>query len=280
MKNIVIVTDSSAQLSSEEIKDLGIHVLPLNILIDDQTYVDGEDIQKEEFMDMMEQTVTLPKTSQPPLGKFIELYNRLGEAGSEVISIHMTEALSGTVNAARQAAQITKAKVTVIDSTFTDRGLSFQVIEAAKLAKIGIAKELILREIETVKEYTRLFICVRTLDNLVKGGRVNRVVGAVSNFMNMKLIFELVDGNLESKVKGRGMKPINKWNQALKEKLMLKKDLAEVSFSYAADFDYVNEMKQDFQLAMPKVPMTISHTSPSVATHTGKGAYAIIYYEK
>ncbi|WP_034550044.1 DegV family protein [Carnobacterium funditum] len=280
MNKIAIVTDSSAQLSSDEIKRLGIHVLPLTILIDDKTYIDGENIQKVEFMNLMEKTTNLPKTSQPPLGKFLELYDKLGEDGGEVISIHMTESLSGTVNAARQAAQMTETKVTVIDSNFTDRGLAFQVIEAAKLATNGANEETILNKIEAVKARTSLFICVRTLDNLVKGGRVSRVVGTVSNLMNMKLIFELVDGKLESRVKGRGMKPINKWNQALKETLTQTKNLAEVSFSHAADFDYVNDLKEDFQLVMPDVLMTMDHTGPIIATHTGKGAYAIIYYEK
>lgn len=280
MKKITIVTDSSAQLSPDEIKELDIKVLPLTILIDDKTYIDGENIEKIEFMELMDNAADLPKTSQPPLGKFVELYDQLGKDGSEVISIHMTESLSGTVNAARQAAQMTETKVTVIDSGFTDRGLAFQVIEAAKLVKKNIDKTTILNEIETVKENTRLFICVRTLDNLVKGGRVSRVVGAVSSLMNMKLIFELVDGKLESRVKGRGMKPINKWNQELKEKLKQTENLAEVSFSHAADFDYISKLKAEFQFAMPDVKMTMDHTGPIIATHTGEGAYAIIYYEK
>lgn len=280
MKKITIVTDSSAQLSPNEIKELDIKILPLTILIDDKTYIDGENIEKVEFMELMDNAADLPKTSQPPLGKFVELYDQLGKDGSEVISIHMTESLSGTVNAARQAAQMTETKVTVIDSGFTDRGLAFQVIEAAKLVKNDAEETTILNEIETIKENTRLFICVRTLDNLVKGGRVSRVVGAVSSLMNMKLIFELVDGKLESRVKGRGMKPINKWNQELKEKLKQTENLAEVSFSHAADFDYVNKLKEEFQFAMPDVKMTMDHTGPTIATHTGESAYAIIYYEK
>ena len=280
MKKITIVTDSSAQLSPNEIKELDIKILPLTILIDDKTYIDGENIEKVEFMELMDNAADLPKTSQPPLGKFVELYDQLGKDGSEVISIHMTESLSGTVNAARQAAQMTETKVTVIDSGFTDRGLAFQVIEAAKLVKNDAEETTILNEIETIKENTRLFICVRTLDNLVKGGRVSRVVGAVSSLMNMKLIFELVDGKLESRVKGRGMKPINKWNQELKEKLKQTENLAEVSFSHAADFDYVNKLKEEFQFAMSDVKMTMDHTGPTIATHTGESAYAIIYYEK
>ena len=278
MKNITIVTDSSAQLSPEELEKLNIHVLPLTILVDEDTYVDGETIQKDVFMERMATAKELPKTSQPPLGRFLETYNKLGENGGQVISIHMTESLSGTVNAARQAAQMTDTDVTVIDSKFTDRGLSFQVIEAAKLALTGADKTAILNRIETVRKNTKLFICVRTLENLVKGGRVSRVVGAVSSLMNMKLVFELVDGKLESRVKGRGMKPVNKWNQQLKEELQQTKNVCEVGFSHASDFEYVNELNEAFQKALPMVPMSMDQTSPVIATHTGKGAYAIMYY--
>ncbi|WP_313469165.1 DegV family protein, partial [Carnobacterium sp.] len=84
MKNITIVTDSSAQLTPEEIEKFNIHVLPLTILIDGASYVDGETLQKDEFMDRMEIAKTLPKTSQPPIGTFIECYNQLGMEGGEV----------------------------------------------------------------------------------------------------------------------------------------------------------------------------------------------------
>ncbi len=94
----------------------------------------------------------LPKTSQPPIGEFVELYDRLGEDGSEVISIHMTKGLSGTVEAARQASNLSSSKVTVIDSDFTDQGLSFQVIQATKLAQVGAGVPEILAEIERVKQ--------------------------------------------------------------------------------------------------------------------------------
>ncbi|MGB3160242.1 MAG: DegV family protein [Carnobacterium sp.] len=280
MNKISIVTDSSAQLSLEEIKVLGIHILPVSILIDGKTYIDGIDIGKVEFMELMEKSTSLPKTSQPALGKFIELYDELGKDGGEVISIHMTESFSGTVDAARQAAKMTETKVTVIDSTFTDRGLSFQVIEAAKLALNGVEESIILDEIERIKQYTRLFICIRTLDNLIKGGRISRVMGAVSHMMDIKLMLEMVDGSLETRVKCRGMKSITKFNQSVREKIVKTKNLAEISFSYAGDFDYANELKESFQQLLPDIPMTISHTSPGVATHTGTGAFSIIYYEK
>ena len=278
MKKIKIVTDSSAELGSDEIESLGIHVLPLTVMIDDVLYTDGVTIKKEDFMCMMAEAKDLPKTSQPPIGYFVELYDELGADGSEVISIHMTEKLSGTVNAAHQAAQLSKTDVTVIDSDFTDRGLSFQVLEAAKLAQEGADKETILKRIEHVKEHTKLYICVVTLENLVKGGRIGKLAGALSSFLNIKVMMELVNGQLEVCVRGRGMKPINKWIAELQETLKNTPNLNAMSFSFADDEVYLENLKNEFQAILPDTPMRVKLTSPIISTHAGKGAFAIMYY--
>lgn len=278
MKKFKIVTDSSAELGPDEIKELAIHVLPLTVMIDDVVYVDGVTLQKEEFMEKMQQAKALPKTSQPPIGQFVELYDELGKDGSEVISIHMTENLSGTVNTARQAAQLSTTEVTVIDSDFTDRGLSFQVIEAARMALANADKEAILKRIDEVRANTKLYICVVTLENLVKGGRIGRLAGALSSFLNVKVMMEQVKGQLELRVRGRGMKPVNKWLVELQEKLKETPNIREVSFSYADDEEACEEIKNQFQTALPDVPMRVRLTSPIISTHAGKGAFAVMYY--
>lgn len=278
MKKFKIVTDSSAELGPDEIKELAIHVLPLTVMIDDVVYVDGVTLQKEEFMEKMQQAKALPKTSQPPIGQFVELYDELGKDGSEVISIHMTENLSGTVNTARQAAQLSTTEVTVIDSDFTDRGLSFQVIEAARMALANADKEAILKRIDEVRANTKLYICVVTLENLVKGGRIGRLAGALSSFLNVKVMMEQVKGQLELRVRGRGMKPVNKWLVELQEKLKETPNIREVSFSYADDEEACEEIKNQFQATLPDVPMRVRLTSPIISTHAGKGAFAVIYY--
>ena len=102
-------------------------------------------------------------------------------------SIHMSHALSGTVEAARQGATLSGADVTVIDSGFTDQAMKFQVVEAAKLAKEGADLDTVLARIEEVKEKTELYIGVSTLENLVKGGRIGRVTGLLSSLLNIRV---------------------------------------------------------------------------------------------
>lgn len=196
MTNVKIVTDSSCTMEKSLRDELNIHMMPLSIMVDGVVYPDDDHLPGEKFMDMMANAKALPKTSQPPIGEFVELYDRLGEDGSEVISIHMTKGLSGTVEAARQASNLSSSKVTVIDSDFTDQGLSFQVIQAAKLAQAGAGVPEILAEIERVKQNTKLYIGISTLDNLVKGGRISRTTGLLSNIFNMKVVMDFENTEL------------------------------------------------------------------------------------
>ena len=123
MATVKIVTDSSAGLTDQEVKELNITIVPLSVMIDDTIYVERETITNEEFYQKMMTSKTLPKTSQPPLGTFVETFDKLGEDGSSVVCFNMLEAISGTVHTAEQAANLSKTDVTVVDSGTTDRGL-------------------------------------------------------------------------------------------------------------------------------------------------------------
>ncbi|MER1685935.1 DegV family EDD domain-containing protein, partial [Enterobacter hormaechei] len=98
MANIKIVTDSSVQLTPEEISQHNITVVPLTNMIDNTVYIDGETMTREDFMDEMEAAQNLPKNSQPAIGTFTDVFDKLTADGSQVLSIHMTETISGTVN--------------------------------------------------------------------------------------------------------------------------------------------------------------------------------------
>lgn len=118
----------------------------------------------------MKASKSLPKTSQPPVGLFAETYEKLVKEGAtDIVAIHLSPALSGTIEASRQGAEIAEAPVTVLDSGFTDQALKFQVVAAAKLAQEGASLEDILAAVQDIKSKTELYIGVSTLENLVKG---------------------------------------------------------------------------------------------------------------
>ena len=278
MTNVKIVTDSSCTMEKSLRDELNIHMMPLSIMVDGVVYPDDDHLPGEKFMDMMANAKALPKTSQPPIGEFVELYDRLGEDGSEVISIHMTKGLSGTVEAARQASNLSSSKVTVIDSDFTDQGLSFQVIQAAKLAQAGAGVPEILAEIERVKQNTKLYIGISTLDNLVKGGRISRTTGLLSNIFNMKVVMDFENTELIPVAKGPGVKTFNKWFDELKSELSKIPNVRQIGISHADGLELANGFKEGLQAIFKDMDIPVLHTNPVIATHTGKNAFAIMYY--
>ncbi len=278
MANIKIVTDSSVQLTPEEISQHNITVVPLTIMIDNTVYIDGETITRDDFMDEMAAAQNLPKTSQPAVGTFADVFDKLTADGSEVLAIHMTETISGTVNSSRQAAKIAKGKVTVIDSQFTDRAMAFQVLVAAEMAEAGKDMKTILDKLEQVRDNTTLVLGVTNLDNLVKGGRLSRVSGLISSFLNIKVILQLQNGELKALRKGRGMKTINNFIAETIAKMAKLSNIKSVGISTAGAKELGEDIGRRIAEVLPSVPILVRPTDPVIATHTGPGAFAITYY--
>ena len=273
MANIKIVTDSSITIETEVVEEYGITIVPLSVMVDGVLYSDSE-LGEGDFLRLMQSSKNLPKTSQPPVGVFAEIYEDLALDGSHIVSIHMSHALSGTVEAARQGATLSGADVTVIDSGFTDQAMKFQVVEAAKLAKEGADLDTVLARIEEVKEKTELYIGVSTLENLVKGGRIGRVTGLLSSLLNIRVVMEMKDHQLEPIVKGRGNKTFKKWLDELVEKLSHSK-VAEIGISYAGTPEWANEMKAQLQSLVEKA-IPVLETGSIIQTHTGENAFAVL----
>ena len=273
MTQVKIVTDSSVTIEPEVVKELNITVVPLSVMIDSVLYSDA-DLEEGEFLHLMKESKNLPKTSQPPVGLFAEVFEELSKDGSQILAIHMSHALSGTVEAARQGASLSTAKVTVVDSSFTDQALKFQVVEAAKLAQEGKDLETILAHVEEVKKNTELFIGVSTLENLVKGGRIGRVTGLLSSLLNIRVVMQMKDDELQPIVKGRGSKTFKKWLDELVSKLS-ERSVAEIGISYSGTSDWAKEMKEVLQAYVEK-PISILETGSIIQTHTGENAWAIL----
>ena len=274
MTKIKIVTDSSVTIEPELVKQLDITVVPLSVMIDNVVYSDADLKEEGKFLQLMQESKNLPKTSQPPVGVFAEVFEDLCQDGSQILAIHMSHALSGTVEAARQGASLSTADVTVIDSSFTDQALKFQVVEAAKLAQEGKDMEEILSHVEEVKNHTELYIGVSTLENLVKGGRIGRVTGLLSSLLNIRVVMQMKDHELQPIVKGRGAKTFKKWLDELITSLS-DRSVAEIGISYSGSSDWAKEMKDNLQPYVEK-PISVLETGSIIQTHTGENAWAIL----
>jgi DegV family protein with EDD domain len=278
LRKIKVVTDSTVDLHDDVLQEHGIEVVPLSLHIDGETYIDRKDITPEVFMKKMKESEELPKSSQPPAGVFVELYDRLHDEGYDVISIHMTGGMSGTVQSAESAASMAKGDVKVVDSRFISKALAFQVIEAAKMAKAGHSMDDILGEIHKIRDNTRLFVYVDTLENLVKGGRIGKGKGLIGSLLNIKPIASLEGGVYTPVTKVRNH------TQAVK---FLAKEFAEdvkgktikgVGIAHADALDLAEKVKKAIHELSGFDKVEIVFTTPIVSTHTGPGAIGFMYY--
>ncbi|MGT2929904.1 DegV family protein [Streptococcus dentasini] len=276
MSKIKIVTDSSITIEPELVESLGITVVPLSVMIDGVIYSDNDLKEEGKFLSLMRQSKELPKTSQPPVGVFADIYEKLVRDGAEhVVSIHITHSLSGTVEAARQGAAIAGADVTVIDSTFADQSMKHQVVQAAILAEKGASLADVLAKVEEVRQKSELFIGVSTLENLVKGGRIGRVSGMLSSLLNIRVVMELKDSVLNPIVKGRGNKTFVKWLDNFIEHAETKK-VAEIGISYSGGPEWAHKMKERLQELVESDRISVMETGSIIQTHTGEDAFAVM----
>ena len=280
MSRVYIVTDSTADLTEEEVKQFEISIVPMNISIDDENYIDGVTITKDEFKQKMIASAELPKTAQPSIGRFVEVYDELGKNGDSVISIQMMRSISGTVDAARQAADITETNVTVVDSDFTSRSMGMIVKEAAQAAQEGKSVEEILEIVEDAKKRTTLYLTVVNLDNLIKGGRISQLMGMFSNLLNIKLFLQVINGKIEIIQKGRGLKSLQKkYDEIFEQMKSAPNGIQEIGIMHAGLSDFNQGNIARIRELFPDVPLTIVTTSPIIMSHTGVDAMAITYLE-
>ena len=196
---IRIVTDSTADLPAEVAEQLGITVVPLNVHFGEETFLDGIDILHDEFFERLRAARQLPTTSQPSPGKFLEAYRPLAEAGDQIVSIHISEQLSGTMNSARQAKeQMEGGSIEIIDSRQATLGTGLVAIAAAKAAQQDASYEAVLDEANRAVEQVQLFGLLETLEYLRKGGRIGKVRGFVGSLLKVRPIITVRDGIVQS----------------------------------------------------------------------------------
>ena len=276
MANIKIVTDSSVQLTPAEIKENNITIVPLTIEINGQTFVDGETITREELVEELKKG-NKPKTSQPAVGSFVDVFDRLGEDGSQVVAILLSDVLSGTYQTAVSAAEMSSTDVTVINSKSTDRGEAFQVLAAAKDAAAGKTIAEIQAHCKDILERTTIDVLVDNLDNILSGGRLGKMASMLTKLINLKVIVRLRENSLDVVKKGRSRKTFFKYCAELKERHQ-DNPIQELSLSNVDCSDEYLEKVKD--AVLPENSDDAAYiarlTSPIIMTHTGLNAIGVI----
>ncbi|MGI2336514.1 MAG: DegV family protein [Dehalogenimonas sp.] len=184
-----IVTDSGTDLSlsAEQIAELDISIVPLVVTLEGKSYREGLDITPAEFYPLLEASKKLPTTSQPSVGVFAEVYRSIAETDPDILSIHMSSGLSGTLNAAQGAAKIVpEANITHVDTKTLSAASGWQVEAAARAAKAGWKKEQILALLGRIGDASESMYTLKELKYLIHGGRISHLSGTIASLLDIK----------------------------------------------------------------------------------------------
>jgi len=207
MAKVRIVTDSTADLPQELVDKYGITVVPLKVFFGSVCFQDGIDLTKEEFFQRMASSKELPTTSQPTPAEFAEVYRPMMDDGAEVVSIHISSLMSGTM----QSAQLAKTMLgyeglEIIDSRAVSVVLGMIVLSAARAAQAGYAKAEVLALVHSIMANHKIYFMVDTLENLQRGGRIGKAQAFLGTVLNVKPVCTIKEGVIHPQEKVRGRK--------------------------------------------------------------------------
>ncbi|MEX2294121.1 MAG: DegV family protein [Acidimicrobiales bacterium] len=275
---IRIVTDSSCDLTDEELTTNGIEVVPLSIRFGDQEFEDRSELTVEAFYEKLASTPVLPETAAPSPGKFEAAFRRQIAAGADgVVCVNLSAGLSATMQSAQNAALAVKDdfEVHVVDSGSITSGLGTQALLAAEAASGGASAEEIVELVGQLTRRTRVFGALDTLDNLKKGGRIGGAKALLGSLLSFKPILDLSSGIVEEAGKPRTRR---RALEALRDKVVEAGEVERlcVTHGFAPDLDQMLDLLAPHHR---REDIRIGHIGPVIGTHGGPRVMGVTWLQ-
>lgn len=269
-------------MTTEEISQNNIHILPLQISTSTHSYKDGIDIQKNDLYEILE--TEIPKTSMPAAGDAWALIQKLKDQGFEqIISIHLSQGLSGTyqmVNSFKEKAKEIGVRLEVIDSKTLSKALGFIVLEAARLLRQNLPFDELVDKVKASTKDSKLFFVIKTLEYLKKGGRIGKVEGTLGEILNFKPIISVgPDGVYYTVDKVRGR---NKSLKTLKDIVVksINDKKVHLTVLHGNAFEEGKKLLNDLMsdLGDSLVKPNLMDLTPSLSVHVGPGLVGVALF--
>lgn len=279
MTRIAFLTDSTAYLTAEQQADYAIEVVPLTVTLDGVSYREGRDITPAAYYRKLEQSKSFPTTSQPSIGMFMEVYQRLLETHDTVLGLLLSSGVSGTHETALQASRMVDGDIRMVDSKIASYGIAGPLLDGIQLARSGGSPDDVLRlwdhEINTMRAY----FVVDTLEMLHRGGRIGGAAAVFGSLLQIKPILTLTDGRIEL------FEKIRTHRKAVDRIVALWAEAAEsggpqrVGIVHGDRLDDAEALRARLLSERPDQRIDISEIGPVIGSHTGAGVLAVIFYE-
>lgn len=275
-----IVTDSGTDSKCVNSEGYEIHEVSLKVNLGEKVYLDGQGVELEGFYKTLDSSPVMPTTSQPSAGEFAELYRELAKEDKDILSVHISSGLSGTVNSARAAAEmVPEANITVVDTKTLSVGAGWQVIAAAKAVAAGWTKEQIVPYLQKMADATRTIYTLKDLKYLINGGRISHMKGLVASLLNIKPLIGVdnIKGNYTQLGQSRSFKLAIQGLVNLVSKSTSPNEKVVAQVIHAANPEAAQSLKEQVDAAIDAVWYPISQLSLVLGAHTGDSLVGICY---
>ena len=282
-QRVAVVTDSTAYIPDEALGSLNIPVIPLWLIWGDDRYRDGVDIDPGTFYQRLRERNTIPSTSQPSVGEFIDFYRRVAaeQQTDTIVGVYISNKISGTVASAEAAAtQVPELNITVINSLSTSMGLGFVALEAARAAAAGGSVEEIVAVAHSVRERLTVLFAVDTLEYLHKGGRIGGAQRFLGTMLNIKPLLHLNEGCVEPLCQVRTKHRVIAEMLDTAEQCLNGKPMAEVAVIDVDNREESDLVAEEVQQRFDVSKVYQTPVSPVIGTHAGPGTVGMSFYHR
>ncbi|MEK4871083.1 MULTISPECIES: DegV family protein [unclassified Niallia] len=274
-----IVTDSTAYIPKDVREKYDIHMIPLTVILGSEVYEEEKELTASEFYEEIK-TKELPTTSQPSIGKFVELFEKLSENYDEVISIHLSSGISGTYQGAISAGDMVEGiNVFAFDTEVSCMVQGFYAIEAAKLVRVGKTAAEIMPILDELKETSHAYFMVDDLSNLQRGGRLSSAQAIIGSLLQVKPLLHFKDKLIVPFEKIRTKK------RAMKRIVELLREATNGDSYYAVIIhanreEEAKEWKAELEQEFPNIEFSLSYFGAVIGTHLGEGSMGLGWMKK
>lgn len=284
MKKVAIITDSNSGITKEQAEQMGIYVLPMPFMIEQESYFEGVNLTQKKFYEMLEQDCSI-STSQPALADVCDLWDEVLKEYESIVHIPMSSGLSSSCSTARMLAQDYEDKVFVVDNQRISVTLRHAVDDAIKMAENGMTARQIKEKLEEVKLESSIYIMVDTLKYLKKGGRITAAAAALGTLLKLKPVLQIQGEKLDAYAKARTIRQAKSiMIEAIRKDIANRfgGDYHNVHFAMAHtdNEEEIENFKQQVMEEFPGIDIWVDPLSLSVACHIGPGAIAIACTKK
>lgn len=274
---VQVVTDSSCDLPKKIIDEFEIEVVPLSIHFAGETFVDQVEIENNTFYHKLSLGGELPKTSRPTPAAFAAAFEKARRKGP-VLCITLSSGLSGTYESALLAKEMVSFEVEVLDTLNASIGIGLQVIKACELARKGLGIKEIVDQVIKYRQEMHTYFTVDTLENIVKGGRLSSLEGAIGQVLNIKpILYNLPTGHIGTLEKVRGRKRSLKRILQLVEETNGDFSTTRIGITHAKAEEDVAFLVEELEKRVKPREIIVSELGPVIGAHTGFGTILLAF---